>query len=564
MGGGRFICSGGVGARGRAALSLLLVISACGGGEEPIGDAGVIADAGVGPDAGDVDGGPDGPRGVRVSGRVLRLDSYLEGNQLAVGEASVRVLGAADVTPAIAEPTEGAYELVVPPNGKLVLGAARPGYLQSYAELTVADRDISNRNFYMAYEPHVARMSERFGVSWGVDFPCHAPNVGVCRFALLMGRVVDDGSYAGGVPTPLAGVEANDFTLAGEGNPNWYRRGPYFFFFNGQPDPQATATKRRQDPANGRYEGGLFAFFIEIPVTGPASRDVELRIASYAEGPQRRYFGPTQVKVFRDAFTWTTVAETGLQPPPVEPPPPMGVDFDTQVYPLFLPVAQGGYGCQGCHTNQGGAQPAGGMNLYGGPRAAYGALDPARYPTRVNLATPRASYLLTRPLYEANGTQDHPIFAFFSDQDPAYRLIYTWISEGARRDGDNPMPPPAVSFYNDLRPLLYRPVNEGGAGCYNCHVLGVGPNNAPGGLYFGGDGNALWRALTQDTAQDNGQSGERYRINRQGEIGRSLLLTNPLIGSPEPHPAKIFTGTDDPRYQLIYRWIADGYTNDTP
>jgi hypothetical protein len=229
---------------------------------------------------------------------------------------------------------------------------------------------------------------------------------------------------------------------------------------------------------------------------------------------------------------------------------------------LFLPVPEGGLGCQGCHTSYGGAAPAAGMDLYGGPAIAYAALDPQRYPQRVNLADPEASRLLTKPLYEAAGNQDHPIIAFLSDNDPGYQLIVSWIREGAQRN--NVVLPP-VSFYADIRPLLTLPYDQGGIGCFACHVDdGNNPNNAPGKLYMGGDPVELFYELTEDGAQDNGGTGEPYLVNRIGLPAKSLLLINPLLGNPEPHPVKLLQGVDDPRYQLLYRWISEGYRNDTP
>ena len=93
---------------------------------------------------------------------------------------------------------------------------------------------------------------------------------------------------------------------------------------------------------------------------------------------------------------------------------------------------------------------------------------------------------------------------------------------------------------------------------------GVNANNAPGGAYFGGNAAELYYVLTGQTPTDNYGTGEPYRINKQGYPAQSLLLTNPLVGAPEPHPAKLFNGTQDPRYLLIYRWISEGYVNDAP
>lgn len=527
-----------------------------GGGQPP--DAGVV----ITPDGGVVD--PNGK--VQISGRVLRLDSYLEGVEIAVPQASVRALGATDVDPVAADAV-GAYALTVPPNGLLLLAANRPGYWQTYEQVTVGAQNAV-RNFYLAYEPHIQLMATRFGVDIETPFPCHAPNNGNCKYAIVMGRVVDDGSYDNGTPTPMGDIQANEFVFKAGNNANWYKRGPYFFFYTGQPDPAATATKRYRGVAtNDKYRGGLFVYFVEMPVGSNDPVDVEVAAASNAGGAERRYFGPYSVKAFREGFSWLTLRESAQPLPPPEnppPPPPVDADFATQVYPLFAQVAEGGLGCQGCHTNQGGAVPSGGLNLYGGPDAAYAALNPQTYPQRVNVQNPGQSYLLRRPLYEADGNQDHPIYAFNSEQDPGYRIIYGWIQGGAIYEGGNNPPPPEVSFYNDVRPLLYRPVAEGGAGCYNCHVNGVNAQNAPGGAYFGGNGNDLFQVLTAQAPVSPGLYNEAYRINKQGQVGRSLILTKPLIGGAEPHPAKIFNGADDPRYQTIYRWISEGYTNDTP
>jgi hypothetical protein len=297
--------------------------------------------------------------------------------------------------------------------------------------------------------------------------------------------------------------------------------------------------------------------FVEIPqVNGPEAITVQMGITyDDAVAGVTRQFGPQTVQVLRSyGVTWSNVYETGVAPPP----PPGAVDFDSQIYPLFLPVNQGGYGCQGCHTNQGGAVPAGGMNFYGGPEAAYASLDPNEYPQRVNPGSPADSYLLTKPLYEAVGAQNHPIYAFASAQDPAYQLIYKWISEGAQRG----VVQNAVSFRNQVRPLLYLSAPQGGAGCYACHVSGVNADNAPGGFYMGGTPEELYAELATEAAVDNGDSGEAYRINKNGQPESSLLLINPLFGHPEPHPVKIFSSNLDPRYQLIYRWIQEGYQLD--
>jgi hypothetical protein len=552
---------------------------ACSGAEDAPDDAGprpadtgLTADAGRLPDAGQIDGGGPAPDAglppdnkVAVAGRVLRLDSYLAGQEVSIDGAGIQAIGVNGVSPSASE-ADGAYAVRVPQNGVFILGASKTGYLQTYEQISVAATDLTH-DFLLAYQPHVDRIAERFGVdTWGQTFPCHAPrNQGNCRYGLIMGRIVDDGSYDNGTPTPMGDVEKDDFTIRVGGYEDWYTKGPYFFFFNGQPNPNVTSTQR--DRGNGaKYQGGLFAYFVEMPVNEAGSKEVEISISSYAGGAQRRYFGPKIGLAFEGAFSWLTVPETGIAPPPNPdpdpPPPPVDVDFATEVYPMFATVDQGGLGCLGCHSSQGGETPSGGLDLYGGAGAAYLALDPANYPQRVNVQNPGASYLLKKPLYEADGNQDHPIFAFFSELDPGYRTIYGWIAGGAVYEGG--VPPPPVSFYNDVRPILYADAAAGGAGCRGCHVDGVNVNNAPGGAYFGGTPQELFDVLTNQTPNDNGATGEAYRINKQGNAGYSLVLTNPLLGNAEPHPAKLLQGTQDPRYQTIYRWIQEGYTDDSP
>lgn len=538
--------------------------SACSGGNEPQQPV-VDRDGGV-VDNTPRDGGPVAPPNtdVYVQGNVYRLDAYLEGQRVALGNAAIRALGVVGVDPVAADPT-GSYRISVPQNGAVILGASRPDYMQSFVQLTVGNQDVEH-DFLMAWENHIDRLATAFGVdNWQEAHPCRTPLMGQCRYVVVMGRIVDDGTEGNGTPAPIGGVAYDDFAFDVNGETGWYKKGPYFFFFNGQPNANVMETQRQRDQQTQQYRGGLFAYFIDYPETGYESVDVTISASSYAGGPATRYFGPTTVKAYRSSFSWVTVGETGIAPPPPDdppPPPPQDVDFDTQIYPLLATIPEGGFGCLGCHTSKDGAAPAGGMDFYGGPAAAYAALDPAQYPNRVNVQNPGASTLLTKPLYEVDGNQDHPIFAFVNEQEPAYIQIYGWIQGGAQRN-DVPVLPP-VSFYNEVRPLLYANTAQGGAGCYTCHVDGVDAATAPGGAYFGGDGNALYDVLVNQPPSNPGPTNEAYRINKQGETGYSLVLTNPTQGNNEPHPAKLFFNANDPRYQTIYRWIAEGYVNDTP
>ncbi|MCB9655424.1 MAG: hypothetical protein H6729_14990 [Deltaproteobacteria bacterium] len=534
-------------------------------------DAGVrdgsVADADTGSDVG---AGP--PERVEISGQVLRLDAYLAAAaRTAVASSRVSVLGAQGISPTQSD-TRGDYALVVPANGALVLRADNePSYLMTQEQIIVGESNLEGRDFFMAYRPQVDRWAEAFGVNFGDTGPCHAPHEGeTCQYAMLMGTVTEsDGKV------PVGGVGYDDFSLNVDGLATWYKKGPYFFYFNGNAYKDATETQRVRDPEHGgQYRGGLFAYYVEVPTDGPESVPVSISATSYASGASQRSFGPVTTQALRGGFTWLALYERGGTIPPPVPPPPVDpveptdpVDFATEIYPLFFTIPQGGYGCQGCHTHEGGRSPAGGLDLTGGASAAYSNLDPARYPARVSVTTPDASLLLRKPLYESSGVQDHPIFAFTSENDPPYRLIRGWIASGAPGplvdDGGNPVPPTpetAVSFVNEIRPLLSASPPTG-IGCSGCHVDGVDENTAPGRFFMGGTPADLYRQLTATTPTDNGGTGEPYRINRLAPE-RSLLLLNPLSGSPEPHPQKFFYATDDVRYQTLYRWITEGAQND--
>ena len=72
----------------------------------------------------------------------------------------------------------------------------------------------------------------------------------------------------------------------------------------------------------------------------------------------------------------------------------------------------------------------------------------------------------------------------------------------------------------------------------------------------------MYYELVNEAAQDGSGTGEGYRVNKTGDLERSLLLTNPLLGNAEAHPQKPFASAADPRYQLLYRWIQEGYRYD--
>ncbi|MEW5853693.1 MAG: hypothetical protein AB2A00_33265 [Myxococcota bacterium] len=491
---------------------------------------------------------PPPPQTVVLEGKAAALGAWLASTDTPVAGATIMTYGTNPVRTAVSSSdatTLGEYNMQIPADGKVVLFANKAGYYPSYMEVTAQGQNLLGTNIYLAENSWVSAVATQHSVNLDAPFACHAPGLNPldqCIYAMIVGRILDDGTVGQGVPYPVGGVAAGDFTIRGPNGASWFTRGPYFLDNNGTPGNFTVSQ-------NHEIHGGYFVAFVEIPQTaGSASLDFQLSIAyDDATRGTTRYFGPVGAKAFRpNGVTWMVLPETGVAPVPSG-----NVDFDSQVYPLFLPVSQGGFGCQGCHS---GNTPAGGLNLSGGAASAYAQLNPAQYPSRVNVQNPDQSTLLVRPLYEASGIQDHPIFAFASTQDPAYQAIRAWIAEGAQRQV-NVQP---VHFTNDIYPLIANTPQQGGTGCRSCHFEGRNATNAPGGFFLGNNPTELYDEMVNQAATDPDNLGEAFLVNKNGYPERSLVLVEPLQGSGAVHPVKFFADTTDPRYQLIYRWVAEG------
>lgn len=478
---------------------------------------------------------------VQLSGRVKKLGALLAGRDEGVPTASILAYGV-NPSPATNSNSSGDFTLRVPAQGKVTLFVNKTGYFPTYTTVTVASEDLRDLTVDLTETAWLNQVASTHSVALDAPFACRGGAGGQCVYGVIVGKVLDDGTAGNGTPWPVAGVRAGDFQIQSAGAAVSIT-GPYFLNADGTPNGTADRTL-----ASGQNSsGGLFVVFVEIPqLTGDPSIPVEISAETTGAGGMR-YFGPVETSVFRPyGVTWVDLPESGGG----QPPPNGEVDFDTEVYPIFLPIAQGGLGCQGCHTNQGGAEPLGGLNLYGGPGVAYESLDPRTHGARVNLTRPEDSTLLKKPLYESSGTQDHPIFAFASTEDAGYQTILQWIRGGASREAVGR----PVSFTLDVLPLLGQASANGGAGCVACHDSG-NLNLAQGAA-------AVYREVVEERATDASGTGEQFRINKTGRPEASLMLTNPLAGSGEAHPVKIFNAVTDARYQLLYRWIVEGYRND--
>jgi hypothetical protein len=481
------------------------------------------------------------PTTVTVTGVVHELGGHIADNHVGVVGAGILAYG---VSGNIAATTvaNGAYTLAnVPANGQSILAATKPGYQPTYTAVPIGSTDVT-ANLLLAQASWLTSVNTTMGVDSTTAFTCTFDATLQCVYALIVGQVLDDGSHdAAGAGVPVTGVSATDFTVVGgPDNVQWHKMGPYFLNANGTVGNNSTSQTK-----------GLYVLYVEIPQTETGYESLHIEItAQTGTGDNAHYYGPTHTAAYRGAstaITWADLRDTGIQPGGGTG---GNVSFQGQIYPLFLPTAQGGYGCQGCHTNQGGANPAGGLNLYGGADVAYQALNPTDNPTRVNLANPDQSLLLTKPLYPST---NHPIFAWVSTQDPAYQLILNWIQQGGTYQAAGSR----ISFVAQVKPLLGNASSAGGIGCVGCHTGGN-----PANLQFDGTSADIYNNLVTEAAQDGSGSGETTRINKAGHPEKSLLLTNPLQGNTEAHPLKTFASTADPRYQILYRWISEGYQND--
>ena len=108
---------------------------------------------------------------------------------------------------------------------------------------------------------------------------------------------------------------------------------------------------------------------------------------------------------------------------------PENVSFANDVAPIFTRR-----GCQSCHDGGGIGKDQGDLHLNGAVEKMYREIveeiSPTHGVTRVDLAEPAASLLLTMPSREDPPDQ-HPNITFANALDPDYLTILVWIQEGA-------------------------------------------------------------------------------------------------------------------------------------
>lgn len=109
------------------------------------------------------------------------------------------------------------------------------------------------------------------------------------------------------------------------------------------------------------------------------------------------------------------------------PPLPTNVSFSGQIIPIFT-----ARGCVACHSGGGPGKDLGGLQLDGGVMKVFKELT-EEDPTRVTIATPETSLVLTMPSAESPSDR-HPNVTFTGPQDPDYIKLLVWIREGAKNN----------------------------------------------------------------------------------------------------------------------------------
>lgn len=325
------------------------------------------------------DEGVDGPLGGSrtVEGTVVDFETGMPIG----GAASISTSGLSPVPKVTAQ---GASFTItgVPENSAFqVLASAPTTHRSTFSDaIVVEDDDLRDVKVPVVSEAFLGTLATGFGVS-----PSAAKGV-------LLARVVDDRGM------PKAGVAASNFVIAGGATPR-------FLGANMLPAPAATATSA----------SGWVVFFEVAPGV------VSLGQSATATVTLDMAVSPISAGTVTIARIIATDGAAVL---------PKNVSFRDQVVPIFGPKANGGRGCEACHSGNGAGRDLGGLTLDGSANLIYKELV-MEDPTRVVLAMPETSLVLRMPSRE-DPPDRHPNITFTSTLDPDYLKILIWIREGAK------------------------------------------------------------------------------------------------------------------------------------
>lgn len=365
----------------RASAILLFAVAACGDDE-------TSSASGTGGAGGTGTGGAGGSGGtlviptLRVSGTAVDF----EGGAAITGSATVTTVGLTPPPTVSVTGAEFVIEGVAPFSAFHLLSGSPPDYRSTYNVATeVLDVDVSGLKAEVVAESYLAALAAAFNV-------VSAPNTG-----MIIARAVDEaGMPAEGVPASAFAVNGAPPTIA-----------PRFLDANKTAAPALTETS-----ASG------YVVFYDVP-TGLVTIGAAMGGGFTVVGAS----APTAVT----AVTLATLTVT-----PGGPVLPVNVSFSNDVVPIFS-----GRGCTACHSGNSPGADLGKLSLNGGDNPIYKELteelSPTYNVTRVNLAEPQKSLVLTMPSLELE-PDPHPNATFVSPSDPDYLILLAWITEGAKQN----------------------------------------------------------------------------------------------------------------------------------
>jgi hypothetical protein len=327
---------------------------------------------GCGSDGGDA--GDDTLGGsLRVTGAVVDFQT----GAAVDGAASVSTSGLLPVPRITAQGPAFTIEGIPENSAFQVLASAPPTHHATFSQaVIVTSTDLDGVKALVVDETFLAGLATAFGVT-----PSAANG-------MLFIHLVDS------TGAPKAGVAASNLVISGA-------NGPHFLDANLMAAPAATSSS-----ASG------WAVFFEVPAG----------VVSLGQAA-----APTQtLDMATSPINAGTITLADAKVSDGAPALPTNVSFANQIFPLFS-----GRGCVACHSGGGIGKDLGGLTLDGSANLVYKELVQERPNTRVKLATPEASLVLTMPSRE-DPPDGHPNVTFTSAQDPDYLKLLVWIREGAK------------------------------------------------------------------------------------------------------------------------------------
>lgn len=502
---------------------------------------------------------------------------------------------------------DGAYNIPgLPPQSALVVeirypetygaGTEVPGGFATRAKAATKAAATETANVYVVKYGWLAQTAYECGVYDTVDTALGNPDF--VTYSAVFGQLKDqNGNGVGGINKARLEVQIGAYT-----NDTVTRNNTsYFCWLEAYDDDQnpATPEKYRGTVSDTSYAtgGGAFVIFKAKNELGLGNGTQYVRVK---QDPQVPNFAEQSVPVQAGMVSVVTLYTADDVPPP----PPVLVDFNTDIYPVFNNA-----GCLGCHATGGPgavyADPAnqaypadfsgspddvyanlvGAGTACGPPQDPNNPRDPQPTTYRVCVDYPKRAKLATKPLLE--DPPNHPNASFPDENDPTLLLIEAWMEQGAQRYAVPPVEPPlAYSLEGVMRVSTER-------GCNACHGYNTG---YAGGLSLDGciqglidDGTYQNAGVETDPATNPNYKRDcvYYHLKNQGVADdpygygyrvdpnypeRSMLLRNPYCGPtycaqdpmyPETHPVRVFPSTEDPSYEAMFSWIEGGALNNS-